>query len=342
MVNVVNVTPAKHAFVPMKDKTGRENLVLIVKYTFAVDAAGRVSLVTDDSAPYPSMGDSYNGEDGATASIRKPSDLYDYKPGTDVLLIGHAHPLWGARPPDHVDVRLQVGPVDKRVRAHGLRVWRAALRGGVIAGPARPITEPVPLIYELAWGGMDLSDPEHMVGDPRNYVGRGVASDPARLVDQPAAQLEDPDHPIGSHHVVPACFGAIHRHWVPRMSFAGTYDAAWEATKMPLLPDDFDARHHVSVPHDQWSPRPLRGDEPVRVTGVSPDGLWQFQLPRVEPRFVTWIEGQRQEHLGHLDTFLIDADERRVELTWRASAPMPRKYEMVERALIYEKRVVQL
>jgi hypothetical protein len=37
---------------------------------------------------------------------------------------------------------------------------------------------------------------------------------------------------------------------------------------------------------------------------------------------------------------LIDADQQRAELTWRAAVPMPRKYEMVERLLVFEKRLV--
>jgi hypothetical protein len=37
---------------------------------------------------------------------------------------------------------------------------------------------------------------------------------------------------------------------------------------------------------------------------------------------------------------LIDADERCVELTWRAAIPLPRKFEMVDRILVFEKKVV--
>lgn len=322
--------------VPVKDKHGRDVLAVILTYTFAVGAEGGVELVS--GAPPPRLIDEYNGEDPARSSIRKPSLLFDVKPGTDVILAGHAHP---PRRGDasSVDVTLHVGPIEKTVRAYGVRAWKAGAFGGVSPGPARPVKEPVPLVYELAWGGYDDSDPAHIVAEPRNYVGTGVACVPRSLVGQRAAQLEDPRHPLTSSEPAPASFGPIHRHWQPRASFAGTYDQAWMQTKMPLLPDDFDARFHVSVPPDQWSPTPLRGDEPIEIRGATPEGLWRFRLPRISPGVSAFSGGRRQEHRAQLDTIVIDADARRVELSWHAAIPLPRKYEMLERVVLFEKRL---
>ena len=319
--------------VPMKDKHGRTLIVAILTYTFTVDRAGHVAITSSEP---PRLVDECQSLDPASGggSIRRPSQLYDAKPGTDVVLVGHAHPSGRAT---HVDVSLRVGPIAKTVRAHGPRAWQQGPFGGLTAGPARPISDPVPLIYELAWGGFDDSDRERIVADERNYLGRGVAREPRRLVGQPAAQLEDPAHPIGSASVVPASFGPIHRHWQPRARFAGTYDQRWQETKMPLLPDDFDARFHVAVPHDQWSPQPLRGDEPFDIRGATPEGVWRFQLPRVTPGFSAFVSGRRQELRTHLDSIVIDADRGSVELTWRAEVVMPRKLEMVDRIVLFEK-----
>jgi hypothetical protein len=198
----------------------------------------------------------------------------------------------------------------------------------------------VPILYELAWGGLDLSDPERPFGEPRNTVGRGVVRDRKRLIGQPAAQIEDPANPLGGRANAPAGLGAIHRHWQPRAAHAGTYDEAWMANRMPLPPDDLDPRFNVTVPHDQWSPAPLRSDVPVEVKGATPEHLWRFQLPRVQPGFSSFALGERREHRTHLDTILIDADTRTVELTWRAIVPLPRKYEMLESVRIVEKVVV--
>lgn len=339
-MDVRNALGGTHAAIPMKDTSGRSVLGVIVKLTFAIDPTGKAELV-EEGAPEVDLADTYNGDEPAKASIRKPSQVFDYKPGTDVLLIGHAHPPLRGRA-TCVDVSLRVGPIAKTVRAHGLRVWMQGAFGRLSAGPAQPIRDPVPLIYELAWGGMDTSDPMRPVGEVRNYVGRGIAANTRSLVGQPAAQLEDPKDPIGGlGHDTPMCFGAIHRHWQPRASFAGTYDQAWMDTRMPLLPEDFDPRFHVSVPPDQWSQTPLRGDEPFEIIGATPEGFWRFQLPRIVPAFMSVGTAGRIEHRTFLDTILIDADAYRVELTYRASVPIPKKLEMLDHVRIFEKELLE-
>jgi hypothetical protein len=307
----------------MKDRDGRDRLVVIAKITYRVNARGGIE--RDDDGPEPYAVDLPNAGDPAHSSIKRPSDLFDFKPGTDVVLVGHAHGKPGA---SHADVTLRMGPIAKTVRAHGLRVWQRGMLGGIKPGPALPLRAPIPLLYELAWGGLDLSNPEKPLGEPRNYVGRGIARDASSLVDKPAAQLELPNHPVGERGNVPASFGAIHRHWQPRAGFAGTYDQAWTETRMPLLPRDFDHRFNVCVTHDQWSATPLHGDEAIEVLGATEDGVWRVQLPREAPAFTTLVEGQRRTEPTHLDTVVIDADARTIELTWRASVLVPAKPEL--------------
>jgi hypothetical protein len=158
-----------------------------------------------------------------------------------------------------------------------------------------------------------------------------VVRNPRQHVDAPAVQLEDL---AGSRS--PACFGAIHRHWEPRIRYAGTYDADWMESKMPLLPDDFDPRYNVTVPHDQWSTTPLLSDEPIEVLNATEDGALRARMPRLEPRFVATIEGQRSALAPHLDTLLVDADARRIEATFRAAIPVPRKLQLLEEVEIVD------
>ena len=77
--------------------------------------------------------------------------------------------------------------------------------------------------------------------------------------------------------------------------------------------------------------------ERLNLRGATPEGLFRFQLPRVTPGFSSFVGAKRSEHRTHLDTFLIDADARRVELTFRAAVPLPRKYEMLDSVRIFEK-----
>jgi len=329
--------PGKFMTHPIRDRTGRERLIVILKYTLRSDASGRTWF--EEEEPSDIVTADVTEGDPATSSIRKPSDICDEKPGTDVLLVGHAHPM--SRGATATDVTLTMGPVQKTLRIHGLRAWQWGTFGGLLPGPARPIVEPVPLLWELAWGGLDLSDPEKPVGDPRNTLGRGVARDPKRLVGKEAVQIEYPDKPVSGKGVnTPAGFGALCRHWEPRLGYAGTYDQAWMDHKMPLPPDDFDPRFNVTAPADQWSRLPLRGDEMAVVTGATPEGLWRIQLPRLAPGFSAVISGRRSEHRTHLDTILIDADKKTIEMTYRAAIPMPRKYELIERLIIVERKVL--
>lgn len=336
-MDVSNSTEAKCEPVIAADKEGRQFIVPILKYTFDVGPGGTAR--PSERQSEIDLVDTYYGEEPATSSIRRPSQLFDSKPGTDVIVIAEAHPPQG-RDATQVDVMLRMGPIRKIVRVYGFRVWQFAAFGGLTAGPAMPIRKPIPITYELAWGGQDMSEPQKPVGEPRNYAGRGICRDPNSLVGQPAAQLEDPEYPIGARGVRPAALGAIHRHWQPRASYAGTYDSVWQDSRMPLLPVDFDNRYHVCVPEDQWSPAPLRGDEPIEVLGVTPEGLFSCQLPRKAPGFSSLLLGKRQEHRTHLDTVLVNSVERKVELTWRAAIPMPKKLEMLERILVFEKGVL--
>jgi hypothetical protein len=323
--------------VPVADLDGRQQLVVIARWTFLARPGCAPELI--EPTTEIDLIDTFHSDDGARSSIRRPSMLWDFKPGTDVVLLGHAHaPSPGLD--TEVDVSLRVGSIRKTVRAHGLRTWKYSAFGGVSPGPARAIRDPIPLIYELAWGGQDLSDPEKPIGEPCNYVGRGVTRTPKALLDQPAALLEYPDRPIGSGKNIPAAFNPVHRHWLPRASFAGTYDAAWSSARMPLLPRDFDPRFNVCVAHDQWSPTPLRGDETIDVLNATPEGTWRIELPRIHPGFSSTVQRRQQDHRTYLDTIVIDADAHTVELIWRAVIPLPIKWEMLERVLITEKQVL--
>jgi hypothetical protein len=111
----------------------------------------------------------------------------------------------------------------------------------------------------------------------------------------------------------------------------GTYDEAWSKSRAPVRPKDFNPRHHNwSVP-GLHSATPLVGDELIEVGGVLPEGVWRFNLPTYAVRFESVVAGQQASHETHLDSLHIDAESRVVELCWRASIPLPRKWEHVER-----------
>jgi hypothetical protein len=220
-----------------------------------------------------------------------------------------------------MDVLLRIGPVRKVVRVHGERRWKRALVRKAATDPL-PF-ERVPLLWENAWGGTDVTpdDEKHHGQEPRNPVGRGYRAKGSKLPweDELCPSLEDPAEPLGGpgRSGVPAGFGPIGRGWLPRRQYAGTYDEKWVAERMPLLPDDFDERFHQAAPPDQIAPGYLRGGEPVDLVGCTSEGRVTFALPVLRPRFETRLRARVDGGPMVLDTVSLDADARRVALLFK-------------------------
>lgn len=263
------------------------------------------------------------------SSVRYPSDAAPAKPGTDVLLLGTAHPppgSGGSATSVEAGVRIATarGLVDKHVRISGPRVWYRTALGGVAPGPAAPL-EPTPIVWEHAYGGIDASDATDVRVETRNPVGFGVARERAALVGRPAPRIEDPEAPLDSGSPRPGGLGPIASHWSPRAELAGTFDEAWRRTRAPLWPADADPRCFSCAAPGLWIDPPLAGGEAIEIRGMTPEGLWRFALPRYGVRFRAEVRGVAIERVPHLDTLLVDADVRQVELVWRAAFPAPRR-----------------
>lgn len=312
----------------LDDRHGHEVLTVIAKMTWAVSPEGIVSL-PDHPTPVR-LEDTWWGEPN-TSTLVYPADLEPEKPGTDVILVGTARPpREGAR---EMDVGLKIEaepPLQKLVRVYGARTFEPGVVG-VVPGAPRPLA-PTPLVYELAYGGADTSDPQRPLVEAANPIGVGVARDRRSLVGLPAPAIEDPAPSVTATSRAPrvAGFAAIPPDWEPRLGFAGTHDEAWRSERLPLAPIDRDPRFHSCAAPGLWSAAPLRGDEPVSVIGVTEGGLWRFRLPFYPPVFCFRVRGEARPVATHLDTLLIDADAGRVELTYRASLPAPRKLQAIE------------
>ncbi|MBV9726865.1 MAG: DUF2169 domain-containing protein, partial [Gammaproteobacteria bacterium] len=104
------------------------------------------------------MADEYYGDPAAT-SLKAVSDLHIGKPGTDVLITGHAR---APRPTTEMEVLVSVGERQQTLRVLGDRVWR----DDGTASTAEPFTE-MPLTWERAYGGVYAS-PERVQAEERN------------------------------------------------------------------------------------------------------------------------------------------------------------------------------
>ncbi|NMO19534.1 DUF2169 domain-containing protein [Pyxidicoccus fallax] len=300
-----------------RDKDGAHWWLVAVKATFEFGPEGRLTLA--DEQPPPVLMPEYFGEPGQS-SLRYDSDLLAAKPGTDVLVHAWAHAPRG-KPAETVPVSLRLGHLHKVLVVHGERTYVRGLLGTTVSR-ARPFTH-APIRYEQAFGGSDVSDPDprnHRI-DERNPMGRGFATRGAHVVGKPAHTVEYPGGEPAERG--PAGFGPIDPAWLPRRKLAGTYDARWERTKKPLLPDDFDPAFAMSAPTDQRTGKPLEGGERIELVNLTPDGVLRFELPRISLGLTTHIGRRREQHGAHLTTVLVEPDERRLCLVWQGALHVP-------------------
>ncbi len=318
-----NHTGFQASILPILDRQGAQSRIVIVKATFVIGVGDGAPLAMAEEPREVRLGDEPWGVP-EIPDLRLPGDFYAAKPGTDFILSGHAVPQ-RPRLDTHVDVGIRVGERTKLMRVHGPREWRRSMLG-VVPGPSAPIQR-TPLAWSLAYGGLDLSDPKRPLEEARNPVGSGVTHDVDGLVGTPAPQIEEPRAPIGAAggRFTPVGCAPIGRNFEPRRNTMGTYDRAWIESTYPARPADYHEEHEHCAPPDFVYRKPLRGGEPVTVTGVHSSGRLAFVLPKYRMFVGAEIDGAAVERRPHLDTVVVDADALVLELVWRALFRCPAK-----------------
>lgn len=316
---VFDSTAFETQVLPYIDRNGRDVRLVIIKASFSV-LPGVSPQLLDEQRPVR-LGNEPWGDPNLSDN-RFASDLCEHKPGTDVLIVGHAVAPF-ERPAPLLEVAARIADRLLLIHAHGPRYWEG-LRPSL--SPAAP-TIRVPLRWGLAFGGIDRSDPSRPLEYADNPVGLGVARDPRSLVGQLGPQLEDPAAPLSIPNRGKAVgVGPLGVNFEPRRSYAGSYDEQWLQEVYPAKPHDYDPRFEHLAPPPLLFERPLRGQEPCIVQGVRPDGVGlAFEIPRERVRVEWVIDGRRQGVDPHLDTVLIDTDAAVLEMVWRVCIPTPAK-----------------
>lgn len=297
---------------PMLDRNGANILRVVLKGAYIIHHNG--DLQPAEQQPNIVMEDIYWGEPGLS-SVRYESDINLFKPYTDIIVNGHAHAPKG-RAVHEMDVSLEYdGRMLKQLRIVGDRNWEKGLIGWHKTAPMPFVS--MPIVYERAYGGSDEKGSE-----ARNRIGTGyctkLKSDFNKTllpnIEYPKQMIKSP-----GNKSEPAGFGVISKNWEPRLSLAGTYDEDWLEERFPLLPHDFDMRFSQSVPQDQWIRRP-KGGEVIRISGMNPEKPIQLKLPLCFMDLgLRYTNHDEDKHMD-LDTILIEPDEHKLVLTWRASA----------------------
>ena len=299
------------------DKRAAEHLVVCVKGTWTLSENGSPVLAEEQEPLHPA--DVHEGEPGKS-SVRYEADLGAMKPATDCALVGTAlPPKRGAR---SMNVSFRVGGVSQRARVTGerKRVFPLAFFGWWTSAPA-PLG-PLPLVWEHAVGGTDFTpdnEKRHSL-DLRNPLGRGFRARGSKL-KQAGERLPQILHP--SRAKEPVGFRFTGAHWAHRRPFAGTYDAAWQKERCPLLPLDFDDRFFNSAAPGLTAGGHLAGGEKVEVEGCTRGGRLAFRLPTVSWRAEAALgaaTGAAPEPVEmSLMTVTVDTNAMRLFLTWRGA-----------------------
>jgi hypothetical protein len=311
-----NRTPFRVLNIVLPDEEGQEVILIVVSASFVAGPDG-MPLVAQEHTPVRT-GDQYlQAATPARSSILREADLALSKAKVDVVLNGHAWAPEG-RPTPRVPVLLSVGSIRKVLTVTGDRHRASALRGHALSMPV-PFRS-MPIVYERARGGSVFDDAGKLVGiDRRNPAGIGLelsghaaarSSDPS--VDSDAPNVEYADASLAGSV---AGFGFVSRGWSPRLEQAGTFDGQWLDERWPFMPANFDKAHYQGSPPDQQCDS-IAG-ETVTLRNLTPDGLWQFRLPKLDiPVLLTFTDRLKWTR-PRMDTIVIDADARRVDISLR-------------------------
>lgn len=171
----------------------------------------------------------------------------------------------------------------------------------------------------------------------------------AKIIELPAPQIEAWDKPVEGPNVVehpgspidpnqmkavvasygstPVGLGVVGRAWTPRLQFAGTYDEVWRKERWPYLPRDFDFQYWNGAPPDQQIAWPKPGLVFELANLAPPErtraGFLRASLPGHRALVALRFESGAIAPLAmNPDTLLIDTEEMRVYVTWRAIFPL--------------------
>lgn len=334
MLQVENRTPFVPAIFVFPDPQGIDTLYVAVKATFAIgDGKPRVAEKQGPIVP----ADEHWGEPGKS-SVKYAGEAHLLKPATDVVVVGAGHAP-GGRPAPYFGVSLSVGRLKKVLHVYGDRVWKSGVLGVAPSSPAPAAS--VPLVWERAYGGREELGAGKFACESRNPVGCGfLEKRRARdLAGAPVPNLEHPAHPLKEpgDRAPPAGIGFIAPSWQPRVAFAGTYDEAWQKSRAPYLPKDFDARFFQAAPPDQIYPGFLKGGEPVELLNLSPAGVQRFALPSCELEAEARVDGAVHRPPLSIETLLLEPDLGRFSLFWRGAVPCDKRVLKIEKVAFHLK-----
>lgn len=333
---IENLTPYGLAFIPNVDRRGDEILIIALAAHFALPPAGRPHrgpLARSEEQEPPHFDDVHWGEPATTGLRYEGQGAFD-RPGTDIYVNGSAHAP-GGRPVTDMTVDVGVGSCREQAVVFGDRVW-VNTAGTLGASPPVPFTS-MPLRWSRAFGGGKVEDGERGY-EARNPVGVGLYTSLEAASNAPLPNIEDPQGRVREpwSRPRPVGFGPICRHWQPRVGLAGTYDEAWKRERAPLWPDDLDEGFFLAAAPPLRAVPHLRGGEPVMLSGLHAGGGFGFSLPSLRLSCKSALRGGVQRVSMRLDALVLETDEERITLIYRAAVAAGRSAEAHRYSIVRE------
>ncbi|MGD9201498.1 MAG: DUF2169 domain-containing protein [Chitinispirillia bacterium] len=338
MLQLLNKTAFETGVGLLTDQHGRESVCIAIKGTFTIPASFTDELTLAEEQLPVLTSDEYYGEPGKS-SVKYPADVILGKTGTDIGLVGSAYSKDDA-PTEKLKVSIRVGNLKKTIQVFGNRYWKKNkfLPGLSISKPE--LFTKMPLLYERAFGGADTSheDKEKHTWYRKNPIGTGFKTNRHALENCALPNFEDPDNLISHWKNIPEVmgYGFIDSSWEPRITYAGTYDDAWQKNQSPLLPKDFKIDFFNAASRGLRTDQVIQEEQNVELINVSPTGLIEFTLPsiKINATFHTNEDAAAKE--TKLWTILFEPDKNRFYLVWGESFPIgkqPSKMRYIEVAI---------
>ncbi len=324
-----NFTPFQPLHFESRDAQRKNFGVVAVRGSFKIVDQSPLQLVPDQQGLV--MADEYHGEPGQS-SIRVENSIAPYKPATDIHLDATAHAP-ADKPVPVFKALVQLGSVSKQIVVTGERYWQYKVLDGWRITDPEPCSQ-VPIRYELAYGG-SWTQGDELNSCPDNFVGTGHVKkkllNKSKLVPAPRIMsAQDPVVELGKPHK-PQGLGPMAPVWHNRLQHAGTYDAAWEKTRWPDLPQDFKFDFYNSAHPNLIYPGFVKGNEAVRLVNLASVPDLNFTLPGYALALLARYEtGTMLPLPANLDTIHIEPEKMQAHLTWRAIFPIDNPLRVLE------------
>jgi hypothetical protein len=325
---------------------GTSSVSVLVKRSYQI-IPDSVAIRLDNDEAFRKIDEYYDDGDPETSTVKFESELASDKNWTDVVIVGEAYAAQGK--PCH-QRQVSVGIANRlavTLLVSGDRQCHHVPGGLPSFSDPQPF-EVMPIRYERSYGGWDTkSDEKIPFWYPRNMQGVGVVLNNVREAVQGLRlpNIESAEHRLTPQNIfigdphrwhlqpLPQGLGWRQKTWFPRCGLIGARPPFLDAgatlreQSMGWLPEDYASlslQQRLAPDHLKFangasfglSFDDLRGDEPMHLHGLTPEGDLRFALPGDQPTIALDLGRGGEVLPTKLLTVLIEPSHLRLDMMW--------------------------